>query len=74
MDAAGCPDRDTAALSSFEMISQFEARVRVVVGFALWASAALTALIFGCSLLPPGAWMMWSAAGIVVHRMGIESQ
>jgi hypothetical protein len=66
--------RDEEAVTAFEMISRQEARIRVYVGFVLWALAAMTCVAYGVDLLPAGAWVTWAAAGVVIHRMGIESQ
>ena len=56
------------------MISRGEAHVRKYVGATLWLTALLTFLLHGHRLVPAGAWVLWSAAGVVIHRMGIESQ
>lgn len=66
--------RDAEALDSMEMISRDEARVRKYIGATLWLTALMSFLFCGPRLVPAGAWVLWSAAGVVIHRMGIESQ
>jgi hypothetical protein len=67
-------DRDVQAIASFEMISRAEARIRIYVGAAIWIATLFTFLLFGSELLSSGAWVTCATAGVVVQRMGIESQ
>ena len=66
--------RDIRALNAFEMISPLEARIRMYIGAAIWLSALVAWLFCGTELAPPGAWVVWASVGVVVHRMGVESQ
>ncbi len=62
------------AASNFLMISGKEANIRKVVGIVLYVSAALCFFLLGSDFASPAVWSSVTAAGIMIHRMGIQSQ
>jgi hypothetical protein len=56
------------------MISGKEANIRKVVGIVLYVSAALCFFLLGSDFASPAVWSSVTAAGIMIHRMGIQSQ
>ena len=66
---------DVRAVQTFKMISGAEETVRKVVGLLIVCITLRSYFRYGgLDLMPLYAWHLLFAAGVVVYRMGVESQ
>jgi len=67
-------NREEAAIGNFEMISSQESKIRRIIGRSLMGIATLLYLIYGVDTLRPGFWTVLVGAGIMLEKMGRDSQ
>ena len=65
---------EKASFRSFQMISNKESQVRKIVGGSVEVGLMMYLLLFGFDSVPVGLQTVLHSAGIVVYRMGVESQ
>jgi hypothetical protein len=71
---AAVASADARAVAQCRMISPGEERIRKVVGAAVTTVALALLFACGADAAPFFAWHLLFAAGVVVFRMGVESQ
>jgi hypothetical protein len=72
--ASSVATADARAVAQCRMISPGEERIRKAVGAAVTAVALALLFACGADAAPFFAWHLLFAAGVVVFRMGVESQ